>query len=118
MANWAWKPNRHFDSFSSSMACGKAALSMKKRIQPFRAIPDKSALAPAWRLVGSLQPQRAPTTPAALDETRPAAIDNLKPFTWDQAASLCSLLATIAGGSYWLLVINGVSAWSIEFMRP
>ena len=80
MANWAWKPNRHFGSFSSSMACGKAALSMKKRIQPFRAIPDKSA--PAWHPVGSLQPQRAPTTPAALDETRPAAINNPKPFTW------------------------------------
>ena len=90
MANWAWKPNRHFGSFSSSMACGKAALSMKKRIRPFRAIPDKSApvraipdkSAPAWHPVGSLQPQRAPTTPAALDETRPAAINNLKPLTW------------------------------------
>ena len=84
MANWAWKPNRHFGSFSSGMACGKAARSMKKRIQPFRAIPeailDKSA--PAWHRVGSLQPQRAPTTPAALDETRPAAINNPKPFTW------------------------------------
>jgi hypothetical protein len=32
--------------------------------------------------VGSLQAQRAPTTPAALDETRPAAINNPKPFTW------------------------------------
>jgi hypothetical protein len=80
MANWAWKPNNHFGSFSSSMACGKAALSMKKRIQPFRAIPDKSA--PAWHPVGSLQPQRAPTPPAALDEIRAAAINNLKPFTW------------------------------------
>ncbi len=32
--------------------------------------------------MGSLQAQRAPTTPAALDETRPAAINNPKPFTW------------------------------------
>src|SRR5216683_8291532 len=43
-------------------------------------MPDKSA--PAWHPVGSLQAQRAPTTPAALDETRPAAINNPKPFTW------------------------------------
>src|SRR3979409_2813721 len=90
MANWAWQPNRHFGNFSSSMACGKTALSMKKRIQPFRAIPDKSApvraipdkSAPAWHPVGSLQPQRAPTTPAALDENRHAALHNTKPFTW------------------------------------
>jgi hypothetical protein len=75
MANWAWKPNRHFGSFSGSMACGKAALSMKKHIQPFRAMPEaipyKSG--PAWHPVRSLQPQRAPTTSAALDETRRGA---------------------------------------------
>src|SRR3954453_10163006 len=51
------------------MACSKAALSMKKRTQLFRAIPeailDKSA--PIWHPVGSLQVQRAPTTPAARD---------------------------------------------------
>src|ERR1700731_945882 len=82
MANWAWKPNRHFGSFSSSMACGKAALSMKKRIQPFRAIraiPDRSA--PAWHPVGSLQAPRAPTPPPALDGTRPTASNTPKPFT-------------------------------------
>src|SRR4030095_6065643 len=75
MANWAWKPNRHFGSFSGSMACGQAALSMKKHKQPFRAmpgaIPYKSG--PGWEPVRSLQPQRAPTTPAALDETRRGA---------------------------------------------
>ena len=85
MAKWARKPNGRFGSFSSSMACGKPVLSMKKRIQPFRAMPDKAIpdkSAPAWHPVGSLQPRRAPTTPAALDETRPAAINNPKPFTW------------------------------------
>jgi len=51
------------------MACGKAALSTKKHTQLFRAIPeailDKSV--PVWHPVGSLQVQRAPTTPAARD---------------------------------------------------
>src|ERR1700731_4245848 len=76
------------------MACGKAALSMKKRIQPFRPIPDKSA--PAWHPAASLQPQRAPTTPAALDETRPAAINNPKPFT--RIAETDKIIAAVRRG--------------------
>jgi hypothetical protein len=51
------------------MAYRKAALSTKKRTQLSRAIPevipDKSV--PVWHPVGSLQVQRAPTTPAARD---------------------------------------------------
>ena len=37
-----------------------------------------------------------------------------------EAVPFCSLLATIAGGVYWLLVMNGASAWWqwIEFLRP
>jgi hypothetical protein len=40
--------------------------------------------------------QRAPTTPAALDETRPAAINNPKPFTW--TAEPDKMIAAVSHG--------------------
>ena len=58
--------------------------------------------------MGSLQAQRAPTTPAALDETRPAAINNPKPFTW--TAEPDKTIAAVRHGHQAL-------DWIVEFNR-